>query len=147
MPQIIGSQFTGKNKYGDFAWMIKQDEYSNALFIFNDDIESIHKYQKGAGNACIRPYNSNNPAIEIPRSAGIPTGSRKQKKGFQELNSESQSQIDDAIDKIKTLILQHQYETIYYSAKSTGELGTNLFKPCHEIVEYITEQISSLSSE
>ena len=35
--QVIPIQFTGRNKYGDFNWMIKEPEYANSLFIFNDN--------------------------------------------------------------------------------------------------------------
>ena len=143
-PTIVPTQFTKRNKYGDFKWMIRQEEHQKALFIFNDDIESKDSCKNGWGNACIREFNSNNPLIEIPQSAGIPTGSRKKKQGFQELDTETQEYIDTAVEKIKELIQKHSYETIYYSANREGLLGSKIFKPCDEVITYITEKIRSL---
>ena len=146
-PKVIPTQFTKRNQYGDFKWMIQQEEYKNALFIFNDDIESVGSYKNGGGNACIREYNSNNPNIEIPQSAGIPTGSRKKKKGFQKLDSEAQEYIDTALEKIKGLIQKHSYETVFYSADRDGILGSKLFKPCDDVIVYITAKILELEVE
>ena len=146
-PKVIPTQFTKRNQYGDFKWMIQQEEYQNALFIFNDDIESIASYKNTKGNACIREYNSNNPNIEILQSAGIPTGSRKKKKGFQKLDSEAQEYIDTALEKIKGLIQKHSYETVFYSADRDGILGSKLFKPCDDVIVYITAKILELEVE
>ena len=35
--EVIGSVYTGKNKDGDFNWMIQQPQYADALFVFNDN--------------------------------------------------------------------------------------------------------------
>ena len=35
--QVIGSVFSGAGKDGDFDWMITQDHYKDALFVFNDN--------------------------------------------------------------------------------------------------------------
>ena len=146
MPEVIGIQFAKKNQDGDFGWMIKQDQYKNSLFIFNDDTESINTYQRGGGNACVRPYNSNNPNNTVPKSAGIPTGSRKLKSGFKEFDIDTKGIVDEAIQKIKYLIEEYSYESIYYSAKKSGKLGTNIFAPCEEVISYITQEIKSLEN-
>jgi hypothetical protein len=80
--QVIGSVFSGAGKDGDFDWMITQDHYEDALFVFNDN-EAQYKahrdrptdlagagYAPGGGNAIIRPYQCKTP----PRAVGIPTG-------------------------------------------------------------------------
>lgn len=115
--KIIESHFRGLDVNGDFNYMIKLPEYKNTLFIFNDDIESINKYNKGKGNAIIRYYNKNNPAIKIPRSAGIPTGTRIKNLGFKKFDSKTKKYIDDAIENIKELIKQYNYDTIIYFGK------------------------------
>lgn len=145
MVVIIGSIFQDKNKEGDFNWMIQQPEYDKVLFIFNDDIESINKYQRGMGNAIIRPYNKNNPQILIPRSAGIPTGSRKNKSGFTSLDNITKTHIDNSIEEITKLIRKYQYETIIYSINESGKLGTGIFTVDNSVIDYITEEIQKLS--
>lgn len=56
--KLVPSIFSGRNKLGDFSWMIKQPEYNDALFIFNDNQEAFYGKlkRKGCGNAVIRPY-------------------------------------------------------------------------------------------
>ena len=142
--KIIPTQFTKRNQYGDFKWMIQQEEYKKALFIYNDDIESVMSYKNSKGNACIREYNSNNPNIELPKSAGIPTGSRKKQEGFQVLDTKTKEYIDMALEKIKELIQKYTYDTLYYSANSEGLIGSKIFKPCDEVIVYITNKIREL---
>lgn len=80
MVKVIGTVFCGLNKYGDFDYMINNTDYDDSLFIYNDNIESRFKSKSGIGNAIIRKYNQYS-SLEIPRSAGISTGSLK-KRGF-----------------------------------------------------------------
>ena len=63
--------------------MIKQPEFKNCLFIFNDNVEYHMSNRKGAGNAIIRQYNKHSQRcigsesysnLEKPMSAGISTG-------------------------------------------------------------------------
>jgi hypothetical protein len=68
-----------------------------------------HDYEKGCGNAVIRPYSRNNPANIRPRSAGIPTGSRRY-GGFQTLSPDVKMIIDAAIEDVNTLITKHDYK-------------------------------------
>ena len=139
--KIHGIQYEKNDKFGDFNWMINQSEYNNSLFIYNDDSESqLNKsHKKGKGNAIIRQYNQY-ADIKIPRSAGIPTGSRKN-GGYTELNEEVKEKIDLSINNIKELIIKYDYKVIYYSAKLNGKLGTGIFKVNDEVINYITEQI------
>ena len=43
--KVIGSVFSGAGKDGDFDWMITQDHYEDALFVFNDN-EGQYKAQR-----------------------------------------------------------------------------------------------------
>ena len=142
--KVESIQFKKLNEYGDFNWMIKQSEYSNVLFIYNDDIENKESFKNGKGNAIIRPFNKYNPEIVKPRSAGIPTGSLKL-GGFKELNDKTKQIIDNAIQIIKDIILKYNYNTVMYSGKKGGTIGSNIFKIDEEVKEYITQNIKNLS--
>ena len=144
--EIKSIQFKNVGEYGDFEWMILNPDYEDVLFIYNDDIESVDKYQKGKGNAIIRPYNLNNPKIDKPRSAGIPTGSRRLKKGFESLNEETKKIIDSSINIIKDIIVRHGYKIVMYSGNKDGVIGSSIFTINKDVKNYITEQIQSLKS-
>ena len=135
-------KFTGCNKEGDFSWMIKRE--INALFIYNDNIESKNSSTNGFGNACVREYNINGN-LEVPKSAGIPTGSYIF-RGFKSLTQENKKYIDDSIDVIKTLIKTYKYSSVYYSCESPDSklIGDSLFKVGQDVKEYITEEIWKL---
>src|SRR6516162_7862531 len=42
---VRGLVFTGTGKLGDFAWMITQPEYQDALFIFNDNEDQFEAHR------------------------------------------------------------------------------------------------------
>lgn len=140
--EIIETQFIGRCKYGDFDWMIKQTEYSNALFIFNDDEERHGKSVEGKGNAVIRKYNKHS-VFNPPKSAGIPTGTMK-RGGYKNLTSRSKFEIDQSIKEIKELIKKHNYKKIFYSASKDCKLGTSIFKVGDDVIDYITFEIKNL---
>ena len=80
MIQVIRSIFAGAGKAGDFAWMIRQQEYADALFVFNDNEEQFRAHRDdpdgafgcaaGGGNAIIRPHQCKNPPQAIGDVAG-----------------------------------------------------------------------------
>jgi hypothetical protein len=142
MVKIIGSIYTGNNTVGDFNWMIKQSDYTNCLFIFNDNIEHHLTNKKGGGNAIIRQYNKFS-SLDKPRSAGIPTGTLKN-GGFTILDEEVKVIIDNSISVIKDLIQKYKFDTVYFSQDSSGKLGTSIFKVNQDVIDYITEQIYKL---
>ena len=142
--EIIPSIFIGKNKVGDFNWMINQPEYDNALFIFNDNEEFHYMCIKGIGNAIIRQYNCYNKNISIPRSAGIPTGTMKN-GGYTELSPDIKKIIKSAIREIKQLIDTYNYQTIYFSSDKNGKLGTSIFTVHPDVIDYITSKIKLLA--
>ena len=88
---------------GDFKWMIENDVYPHALYVFNDNDDTHATAQKGRGNASVRPYNkyARRP-YGYPRSAGVCTGYKKgSKQGFQELNDDVKRIIDRTSQKLK----------------------------------------------
>jgi hypothetical protein len=147
--KLIGTVFQGVGKYGDFAWMIEQPEFSDSLFIFNDneeqflahlnDPESSIGCSAGGGNAVIRPYQCQNP----PRAAGIPTGSNG--RGYANLSYGTKIIIDKAIQVIDVHLSTGQYSQMFYSsATENGLLGTGIFKVETDVNNYILEQLKML---
>ena len=145
MVATVRSQFVARGADGDFAWMIEQPEYADALFIFNDNelqfyehqraLGSDHSCGRGGGNAVIRPYECLNP----PRATGIPTGMLG---GYDALSPESQRAIDDAIAYLGSLLAAGRYERVIYSWDAQSQtLGTGIFSVNHEVTDYIVEQI------
>lgn len=146
--KVIGSVFCGAGKDGDFSWMIRQDQYRDALFIFNDN-EGQYKAHRdrpqdlagegcaaGGGNAIIRPYQCQTP----PRAAGIPTG-----PGYDGLTPATKQIIDEAIATIKSIAVKEGYERIIYSAaNANGDLGTAIFHVADEVKKYIVGQLRGL---
>lgn len=143
--EITGTVFKRPGEYGDFAWMIEQPEYADALFIFNDNEEQFLAYRsdprppwactEGGGNAVIRPYQCQDP----PRAAGIPTGSAG--RGYQELNDHVRSIIDRAISDIRELLETGRYERVFYSSDGKGGLGTGIFTVSDDIKEYVVQEL------
>ena len=143
--EIIPNIFKGIKQEGDFNWMIQQNEYSNILFIFNDNEEYHNTNCNGIGNAIIRKYNKYNLKLTRPRSAGIPTGTLKD-RGYQELNSHVITMINYAINEIKEIIKKYNYKKIYYSADKDGILGTGIFTVNKDVLHYITTKIKELET-
>jgi hypothetical protein len=152
MVQVIGSVFAGAGKPGDFAWMIRQPEHADALFVFNDNEEQFRAHREnprsgsgcnpGGGNAVIRPFQCEDP----PRAIGIPTGSRG--RGYSELNDHIRKTIDEAIQAIRDLLATGRYQRVYYSAAdSSGQLGTGIFEVHPDVKHYIVERLKSLASQ
>jgi hypothetical protein len=149
MIQVIGSIFNGPGKSGDFAWMIRQAEYADALFVFNDNEEQFRAHRQdpqgsygcsaGGGNAIIRPFQCQNP----PRAIGIPTGSNGQ--GYSALTDAVRQTIDEAIAAIQDLIATGRYQRLVYSAAdAAGDLGTGIFEVHPDVKGYITGRLQAL---
>lgn len=138
---VIGTVFTRQNQYGDFNWMIKQEEYDDSLFIYSDNIECFLSLSRkaGAGNAIIRPYRF--APDGYPRSSPIVTGSLAN-GGFSKLNDEAKNLIDQGINEIKDKIRKYKYKRVFYSAESpNGILGQRLFVIDDNVKKYITNQL------
>jgi hypothetical protein len=148
-PTVVGVQFQGGGKYGDFGWMIKQPQYKDDLFIFNDNVEDFEKKSRhaGDGNAIIRPYGFSNP----PMAKGIPTGylltrSGPHYRGFKYLDDTVKSIIDRSVNDIEQIVKKRKVRNIYYSAKKDSTLGTGIFQVAPDVLTYITEKILFLQN-
>jgi hypothetical protein len=149
MIHVIGSIFAGTGKFGDFGWMIRQQEYADALFVFNDNEEQFRAHRDdpdgafgcaaGGGNAIIRPYQCKNP----PQAIGIPTGSNG--RGYTALTADVRQTIDDAIGTIQELIATGRYQRLFYSAaNAAGDLGTGIFQVHPDVKHHIAERLKTL---
>jgi hypothetical protein len=148
--KVVGSVFKGRDRIGDFGWMIQQAEFQDALFIFNDNEEQFLEHQRnpkstfgcaqGGGNAIIRPYQ----CLSTPKASGIPTG--KQGRGYSQLTPEVQQMINDAIQVILKLLETGGYQRVFYSAANAqGDLGTGIFEVGSDVKSYVTQQLKSLN--
>ncbi len=148
--QLIGSIFQGRGRDGDFAWMIEQPAYADALFLFNDNEEQFRAFEEdpgsadgcraGGGNAIIRPYRCTDP----PRAAGIPTG-WLQRGGYPLLTPSTKRAIDDSLAVVETLLQSGRYRRVFYSAADeTGQLGTGIFTVGDDVKTYIVSRLYAL---
>lgn len=147
---MIASLFDGVGKDGDFGWMLTQSEYTEALFVFNDNEEQFLAFLRdqtpgssgctaGGGNAVIRPYRCQLP----PRAAGIPTGVSG--AGYSELTAEARQVIDEALGVIDGLLASGLYQRVFYSAASaSGDLGTGIFDVGDDVKRYIVTRLQAL---
>lgn len=142
--EVIGVKFNQPNIFGDFSYMCKLNECTDSLFIFNDNEEHHHTNNKGGGNAIMRFYNKYS-ILEIPISAGIPTGTLKN-GGYSKFNSRCKKQIDDSINEIIELIQKYNYKKIYYSSEFDGRIGTGIFNVNEKVLNYITFKIYNLTN-
>ncbi len=141
--QVIGIKYSRGGIFGDFKWMCTRDEYENSLFLFNDNEEYHYTCRSGAGNAIMRRYNKYSD-LDIPISAGIPTGTLA-RGGYAKLTTHSKTCIDDAFKEIDELLSKYKYSRIYYSAETDGQLGTSIFRVDPDVIKYITAKIFNLS--
>jgi len=146
MAKVIGVIFEKNNECGDFNWMIKQHEYNDSLFIFNDNIEWHKLSFSSGGNACVRNYNKYGEYKNYPQSAGISTGTFKD-MGFKKLTPEVKEIIDNEINEIIELIKIHKYKRIFYSQDKlikTPKIGTKIFVVTDDVLDYILMKIYEL---
>jgi hypothetical protein len=147
--QLVPSRFEGRNRPGDFAWMIEQAEYADALFVFNDNEEQFNAFRRdptgghglspGGGNATIRAFRGATP----PRAAGIPTGRAGQ--GYPSLTPQARAVIDEALQMIADLLATGSYERVVYSAANEdGDLGTGIFEVGDDVKRHIVSGLRRL---
>lgn len=144
--KVIPSTYKKKGVMGDFTWMVKQPEYNDVLFIFNDDIEHFNSRSCKAekGSAAMRPYRCTNP----PRAEGIPTGIRGGGKGYgySTLTVEVKKDIDRSFDIIRTLLRTGKYKRVMYSG-TKKDIGSGIFKIGKDVREYIIGQLYGLETD
>ena len=157
--KIIPTFFNPRNPNTDMSVMIGQEKYTNALFIFNDN---IHEYfsktcSAGGGNACLRPYKvgcGTEVENDLKRSWGIPTG-----PGFRQMTKRIKIIIDYVMNDIRQILIKYKFTKIVYSAESsrgkrgrqTKEgyylLGSGIFHIGDDVKEYITKAIYTLAGD
>lgn len=149
MVYVFGCIYVDGQSFGNFNDMIKQSEYKDVLFIFNDNLEDFKSQscQIGGGNAIIRPYQ----CLKVPRATGIPTGTNG--VGFTSLdqivdekNNTAKYYIDVSLLKIKDIIEKNDYGNIFYSSDMNGNLGHGIFIVSPEVVNYISEQLHNFAT-
>lgn len=164
--EVVPMKFAGADKIGDFSWMIKQPEYQQDLFIFNDNEASNRDYRYrwvsnhqtsmslesacvvGAGNAIIRPYRCLPGRKDRPQSAGLPTGFQpvnEAQRGYQTLG-EAHIGTKWAMEYITTLVKSGQYRRVYFSVGEDGLLGQGVFTIDLEVREYLTKFLLDLAN-
>ena len=150
MVRVVGCTYEGAgigdNKFGDFTWMVKQEQYKKCLFLINENfLHSIDdKACEGAGTAKLRPLTFR--FVQEPRAAGIPTGWSVSSGGFTDINPLMKKAIDIAIDRIRYILVQFKYDTIMFSAdsKDTKRIGMNIFTLPEVVINYISASIQRL---
>jgi hypothetical protein len=147
--ELVPSRFEGRDRPGDFAWMITRPEYADALFVFNDNEEQFRAFRldptspaglsPGGGNATVRPYRGAEP----PRAAGVPTGRAGQ--GYPALTPDAREAIDDALQLIADLLATRAYRRVVYSAANDdGDLGTGIFDVGDDVKRHIVNGLRKL---
>lgn len=160
--RVLPVQFRRPGDVGDFVWMRDQPEHARTLFVFNDNeteflehlehglgrpgaegarsgrIGAEGRCYPGGGNAVTRPWQHLDP----PRSAGVPTG---ESGGYPSLSERAREVIERAFAQIEALLATGAYDTVVYSADADGRLGTAIFSPADEVVDYITARLRALA--
>ena len=148
--------FSGKNKDGDYKWMVKQPQYADAIFILMENfLDMLGDAQTaGGGSACLRPYTFRGTGGDESRvrALGIPTGWSTNTQGFPQLDKPySKKAIDLAIERL-VVILQNvpSIDTIVYSCDEhdSSIVGTNIFKDSigEDVVKYMSMLLRSVPS-
>ena len=150
---VTAVQFVGKNKPGDYKWMVKQPQYGRTIFIVMENFIDMLGDDQGAGGgtACLRPYTYRGTGEDESkvRAVGIPSGWSTETQGFRQLDLYSNMAIDLAVERL-VLILQNvpTIDTIVYSCDTDDSslVGTNIFKDSigKDVVDYISTLLRSV---
>lgn len=149
--KLTPTVFTSLNQVGDFNWMLRDVQWKNTLFIFNDNVSQSDLFLSqasnnnidtlssactpGKGNGIIRPFQCVTP----PRAIGIPTG-----PGFKNLDSNTKTLIDKSIIYLGKMLLTGNYDEVIYSAqdlKNPMVLGHGTFIVPNDVLQYIPAEI------
>ena len=145
--RVYGSVFNRITRQGDFTSMITDPAYNNTLFVFNDNQPLYEAFRDGRGgcsaggnNAAIRPFQ----CLPRPRAAGIPTGIAP--PGYMRLDDPTRRIIDEAVDRIRSLVTQYGYEEVVFSQRSLSNptLGMGIFAPARPVRDYIVNRLLTL---
>jgi hypothetical protein len=128
---VIGVKYAGKNKIGDFDWMISQPEYNNAIFLYCDTDDCFFSLrQKKQG------------AFPIPVCS-------EENGCFSCLNIYNKLIINMAFNNLIIAIREKNIETVFYSFDDDNNFN---FRVLHEhpfvdmsVITYIMTKINALS--
>ena len=151
---VAAVHYTGKNKPGDYKWMVKQPQHANTIFIVMENFLDMLGDDQGAGGgtACLRPYTYRGTGEDEGkvRAVGIPSGWSTETQGFRQLDLHySKMAIDLAVERL-VLVLQNvpTIDTIVYSRDpdNSSLVGTNIFKDSigKDVVQYISTLLLSV---
>lgn len=140
--RLIACKYTRET---DFSKMINDPEYDDYLFIFNDNYTEHRTTKRGAGNACIRPYN-NYSRLERPRSFGIPTGNYR--SGYSSLDL-CINDLSECLIELIELIKIHNYKGIIYSVNNSGDylIGNGIFEISTGVLIFITQVLFAICQD
>lgn len=122
---IEGIPYTGKNKSGDFHWMIQNPKYNDCLFIYNENAEEHLIFSHGIEGTSsiikftniVGTYYYNTERVQ---SAGIIMGPRPG-EAYRYKNSESINMILLSILSIRELCAKNRYNRIIYSCELNSD--------------------------
>lgn len=146
--ELIASSFEGVGRDGDFAWMIRNPQYEDSFFVFNDNESQYRAHLShapgsnncvaGGGNAIIRPWQCRIPQ----RAAGIPTGDRG---GYQTLDDQVRAVITEASQRAVSAAHAVGAERVYYSADAADPrmIGTGIFDVAAEVRRFAVTALES----
>jgi hypothetical protein len=154
--QVIPTIYEKPDEFGDFGWMLKQSEYDDGFFIFNDNQEDFLAFLSDptpgtqgctarGGNSVIRPWQCD----ARPRAGGVPTGTITNGQGYPSLTPAVRHMIDGAVGVLRGTLASGNYERLFYSAANeAGDLGSGIFKDTlgEDVKKYIVEQLRGLAS-
>ena len=151
---VVGKIYAGKDRDGDFKWMVKQKQYSDALFLIAENFldSLLEDAGAGGGTAVLRPKCPQRVAKgDTPRAVGVPTGWSLTASGFPQMDNYVKTVIDVSLDRIALVLDQHpQFKRLIYScdAKAPNLLGVKIFEDTlnPSVREYISEQIHDIAN-
>jgi hypothetical protein len=158
--KIVFHQYRATDPNTDYINMIKNPNYDNALFIFNDNEEQFNAYlkgepyglQNGGNNAGIRQFRAarNKPLPNI-RVAGIPTGRLTGMVGYKDLKKDAKAKtaIDTSIRLIYQLLCSNQYDKLiipssWHKETKKYQLGAAIFGVGDAVKEYIFDELAQI---
>jgi hypothetical protein len=133
---VIGVKYNGKNKIGDFDWMLQQPQYNRAVFIYCDT-DDVGFSSDIFG---LRHYKSR--AFPIPVCT-------KEDGCFSCLNIYNKLVINAAFNHLNNHIKDNNITTVFYSFENNLNIRVLHEHPFVDasVVSYIMEKIKTISTQ
>lgn len=130
---MIGVKYDGKNKIGDFEWMIQQPLYERAIFIYCDT-DDAHVSRDIFG---LRAHKS--------RAFSIPVCS-KETGCFSCLNIYNKLIINAAFNNLTNYIKDNNITTVFYSIENNYNIRVLHEHPFVDptVIDYIMQKIAGV---